>query len=152
MKQKYHVRLSGAERIRVQEEQVRGDTPETIRRRCSVLLLTDENVGKPGTHKEIANRVGVSEALVETLCKQYVTQGVDYCLRRQKHDVPPRARITSGEKEARIIAMACGEPPQGYSRWTVRLLRDKVVELEIMETVSRETIHRILKKRNLSLI
>ncbi len=62
------------------------------------------------------------------------------------------ARITSGEKEARIIALACGEPPEGYCRWTVRLLRDKVVELEIMESVSRETIRRVLKKRNFDLI
>jgi transposase len=152
MERIYHVRLSKEERSRIHEIQAGNDTPKTIRKRCDVLLIADENAGKVGTRKEIATRSGVSETTVWTVMMQYETQGLDYCLRRQKHENPPRRRITSGEKEARIIALACGDPPEGYCRWTVRLLRDKVVELEIMESVSRETIRRVLKKRNFDLI
>ncbi len=146
------MRLSEEERKMIHEVQARKDTPKTIRRRCDVLLMADENAGEVGTQEEIAKRSGVSETTVWTLMTQYDKQGLEYCLRRQKHENPPRARITTGEKEARIIALACGEPPEGYCRWSVRLLRDKVVELEIMESVSRETIRRVLKKRNFDLI
>jgi transposase len=152
MEQIHHVRLSEEERNRIHEIQTRNDTPKTIHKRCNVLLMADENAGEIGTQEEIANRSGVSATTVWKLMKQYDTQGLEYCLRRQKHEIPPRARITSGEIEARLIALACGEPPEGYSRWSLRLLRDKVVELEIMESVSRETIRRVLKKRNFVLI
>jgi transposase len=152
MEQKYRVRLSEEERAKLHEKKVEPNLPKTIRKRCDVLLLADENAGKPGTQEEIAKRSGVSEVTVSRLREQYATGGLEYCLRRQERENPPRARITSGEIEARLIALACGEPPEGYSRWSLRLLRDKVVELEIMESVSRETIRRVLKKRNFVLI
>jgi len=76
---------------------------------------------------------------------------VEYSLRRRIHEKPPRAAIVTGEKEARIVSMACGAAPEGRTRWTVRLLAEKVVELGIMEKVSHETIRATLKKRNLSL-
>ena len=152
MNKKYHVRLSEQERAKVEEVQMQATTPKSIRKRCNVLLLADESVGKPPKQEEIAKRCGVSDVTVFQLVKEYALEGVDHCLRRREHKSPPNPPIVTGEKEARIIALACGTPPAGFSRWTVRLLTEKVIELSIMPAVSRETIRRTLKKRNLSLI
>jgi len=143
--------MSEHERKWVQEVLEAKETPTSIRKRCNVLLQADENVGKPLTQEEISIRCGVCDVTVYKLVKDCDTQGVEYCLRRRIHEKPPRAAIVTGEKEARIVAMACGNAPEGRSRWTVRLLAEKVVELGIMEAVSYETIRATLKKRNLSL-
>jgi transposase len=151
MKQKYHVLLSKDDRAKIEDTNAESSTPKSIRKRCHVLQLADENIGKPPTRDEIAKRCGVSSDTVYTVIRNYVTKGIDFCLRRRIHETPPRAPIVTGEKEARIIALACREPPAGYARWTVRLLLDKVVELGIMESVGRETIRTTLKKHNSSL-
>ena len=151
MNQIYHVRLEPEERRAIQEICDEEGTPKSIRKRCKVLLNADENAGQPPTQKEISIRCGVSETTVGEVCKNFDTQGMDYCLRRRKHATPPNPPIVTGEKEARIVALACGEAPAGRSRWTVRLLTEKVVELGIMDKVSHETIRNTLKKRNLSL-
>jgi len=151
MKRKYEVRMSETERKMVQETLSEKKTPKSIRKRCSVLLLADENVGKPPTQEEISIRCGVCDVTVYILIKECATQGVEHVLRRRVHEKPPRASIVTGEKEARIVTLACGAAPEGRSRWTVRLLAEKVVELGIMEAVSHETIRATLKKRNLSL-
>lgn len=103
------------------------------------------------THEEIAVRCGTSRATVYETVKDYATQGMTHALRRRVHAEPPRKRVIGGETEARIIALACGEPPKGFSRWTVRLLTEKVIELCILPEAKRETVRRTLKKRNLSL-
>jgi transposase len=150
MNKKYRVQLSEAERKEVQETLVAKGIPPSIRKRCSVLLMADESIGKVPTQEEVAQRCGVCGVTVYQLVKGYTTQGLSYCLRRQKHETPPRTPIVTGEKEARIIALACSTPPQGRARWTVRLLRDKVVELQIVDSIGRETIRTTLKKRNYS--
>lgn len=150
--QKYHVELSEAERQAVQEMLRSEDMPKSIRNRCSVLLVADREVGVPPTQKEIAVRCGVSELTVFNLTKQYSTEGIKACLRRRVHASPPNPPLVTGEKEARIIAMACGAPPKGYSRWSVRLLTERVIELQIVESIGRETIRTTLKKHNLNLI
>ena len=152
MNKKYHVRMSEEERARVMEVQTKAATPVSIRKRCNILLMADESVGKPSNQKEIAKRCGVSDVTVFKVVKGYALEGLDYSLRRREHQSPPNPPIVTGEKEARIVTLACGAPPEGFSRWTVRLLRQKVIELSIMPQVSRETIRRTLKKRNLSLI
>ena len=151
MNKLYHVRMSEEERKRVQIVQNEATTPESIRKRCSVLLLADESIGRPPNQEEIAKRSGVSDVTVYKLIKDYEVEGLAYCLRRREHKTPPNPPIVTGEKEARIIALACGKPPEGYARWTVRLLREKIVELEIMDQIGRETVRNTLKKRNLSL-
>lgn len=148
MNKKYRVQLDEEERKRVQERLVADNVPPSVRRRCGVLLMADENKGKVPTQEEIGQRCGVSVITVYNLVKGYATEGLNYCLRRQKHDTPPRAPIVTGEKEARIIALACSTPPQGRAKWTVRLLRDKVVELQIVDSIGRETIRNTLKKHN----
>ena len=148
MKKKYRVNLSEEERKEVQKKQVEKGIPTTVRKRCSVLLMADESSGKAATQKEIGKRCGVSELTVHNTVKTYVLEGLEVCLRRHKQKEPPRKPIVTGEAEARIIALACGEPPEGYAKWTVRLLHRKAVELEIVKSIGRETVRKVLKKRN----
>jgi transposase len=148
---KYHVTLSENVRTEIQNILNETTTPKNIRKRCNVLLMADETAGKVPTQEEIAVRCGVSDVTVYKLVKEYATQGIATCLRRRTHKNPPNPPIVTGEKEARIIALACGEPPEGFARWSIRLLRDKVVELQIVDSIGRETIRTTLKKHNLSL-
>lgn len=152
MNRKYHVQLSEIERKGIQELMTASETPKGIKKRCNVLLQADENAGKSGTQAELSVRCGVSDVMVYTVIKECATQGVDYCLRRRHTTTPPNPPIVTGEKEARIVALACGAAPEGRSRWTLRLLAEKVVELEIMDAVSHATIRTTLKKQNLNLI
>jgi len=151
MQKKYVVELTEEERLLINETIYNQTTPKTIRKRCNVLLLADNSVGKPIIQDEIAARIGISDVCVYQTVKGYCLNGLDYALRRRKHEQPPRKPIVTGEDEARIIALACGEAPAGFSRWTVRLLTKRIVELEIIPSIGRETVRSILKKRNLSL-
>ncbi len=152
MNRKYHVELSETERHEVQKNLNEATTPKSIRKRCNVLLMADEAVGNIPTQEEIALRCGVSDVTVYKLVKGYATEGLASCLKRRTHEKPPNPPVVTGEKEARIIALACSEPPEGYARWSIRLLRDKVVELRIVDSIGRETIRTTLKKHSLSLI
>ena len=152
MNKKYIVTLTEAERLNLFNTVDSADTPKTIRKRCNILLLADTSVGKSIIQDEIASRCGVSDVCVYQTIKGYCINGLDYVLRRREHKNPPRKPIVSGEDEARIIALACGEPPEGFSRWTVRLLTSRIVELQIVPSIGRETVRSTLKKHNLSLI
>ena len=151
MNKKYRVSLKEEERQEVQAVSEGASTPKSIWKRCNVLLLTDETAGTPAKHEEIGRRCSVSPTTVYKVVKDYATHGLDYVLRRREHQQPPRKPIVTGEAEARIVALACGEAPDGHARWSIRLLREKVVELEIVESIGRETIRTTLKKRNCNL-
>jgi len=151
MNKKYTVRLSKEERKQIFGVLDAEDTPKTIRKRCNVLLLSDSSVGKPIIQEEIASRCGVSNVCVYQTIKDYCLNGLPHVLRRREHAKPPRSPIVCGEDEARIIALACGEPPEGFSRWSIRLLTERIVELEIVPSIGRETVRTTLKKHNLSL-
>ncbi|WP_157999709.1 helix-turn-helix domain-containing protein [Paenibacillus elgii] len=116
-----------------------------------MLLLADESQGTIPTQAEIARRAGVSEATVYNTIKDFCIRGIHETLRYRERAEPARPAQVTGEVEARIIALACSEPPQGYARWTARLLTRRVMEMNILESVGRETIRQTLKKRNLSL-
>jgi len=150
MNQKYVVTLSPSQRSEIQQVTNGKSVSKTIRKRGNILLLADDGAGKPMKQAEIALRCGVTSATVYNTIRDYCTNGVEYTLKfkRTKTTNPP---IVTGDTEARIVALACGEPPKGFSRWTVRLLTEKVVELHILERVSRETVRTTLKKHNLSL-
>jgi transposase len=151
MNKKYVVELTEEERLLIVNTVDDKATPKTIRKRCNVLLFADNSVGKPIIQGEIAARIGISDVCVYQTVKDYCLNGLDYALRRRKHEQPPRKPIVTGEDEARIIALACGEPPEGFSRWSVRLLTKRIVELEIVPSIGRETVRSTLKKHNLSL-
>jgi transposase len=151
MKKKYIVNLTVEEKVFVHNVLNNSKTAKTYKKRANILLMADESVGKPATQAEISMRCRVSDVTIYHTLRDFCEHGLAYTLKFNTPENPPRPPIVTGEKEARIIALACGEPPQGFSRWTVRLLTEKVVELSILPAASRETVRRTLKKLNLSL-
>jgi len=151
MNKKYEIRLGPEEQKRINELLHANGTSKGIRNRCLILLLVNENQGAIPKQEEIAKRVGVSDVTVYHTVKDYCTRGLETTLHYRQRPEPGRPSAITGEVEARIIALACSEPPQGYARWTVRLLTRRVIELNILESVGRETIRTTLKKRNLNL-
>ena len=138
----YKVQLSEEEKKRLNEMIRKGKRPAQQLTRAHILLALDE--GKTG--KEIIQRYRCGSSLVTTVAKQYTQEGIDRALTRKIRETPPIPPIVTGEIEARIIALACGEPPEGRSRWTLRLLEEKAVELGIAPKISDTTIGRALKK------
>ena len=151
MKKKYNVVLTNPDRTYAHDILESNKTAIGFRKRASVLIMLDEGVGKPETHEQIAARCNVTPVTVWQTAKDFCEKGIEYTLNYQSPENPPRPAIVTGEREARIVALACGEPPAGYSRWTVRLLTEKAIELSILPATSRETIRRTLKKLNLDL-
>ena len=151
MSKKYIVKLSQVDKEYAHKVLNSEQTATGYKKRANVLLMVDNSVGKPPSQVEISKRCGVSDVTVYHTVRDFCEQGIEYALSFSKPQNPPRPTIVSGEKEARIIALACGEAPDGFSRWTVRLLTEKVVELSILPAASRETVRRTLKKLNLSL-
>ena len=151
MRKKYTIELTNEERTYAHDVLESKRTATGFRKRASVLIMLDEGVGNPEMHSQIAARCNVSKVTVWQTAKSYCENGIEKALSFQTPETPPRPAIVTGEKEARIIALACGASPKGYSRWTVRLLTEKVVELSILQAAGRETVRRTLKKLNLSL-
>ena len=148
---KYRVKLTEEERKALERIIKTGKHSAQKIIRANLLLHLDENHEPIGCQNYVAEKCGVSTALIYSVSRQYVEQGLDSTLERKKRETPPIQPIAMGEVEARIIALSCSEPPAGYSRWTLRLLERKVVELGIVPTISDNTIGRLLKKRRLSL-
>jgi transposase len=100
---------------------------------------------------ETAEALGVTPRTIEHLKKRFVEEGLEAALSRKQPEKPPREVIFGGEFEARLIALACSDPPEGRERWTVRLLAEKALELDLAPSVSHMTIQRVLKKTNFDL-
>lgn len=116
------------------------------------LLLCDASPGSPAwTVASVAEALGVTSRTIEHLKKRFVEEGLEAALERKPRVKPPRDVIFDGAFEARLIALACSDTPEGFQRWTVRLLADKAVELKFASSVLHMTVQRILKKTNLSL-
>ena len=103
------------------------------------------------TVKEIASTVGVSSRTIEHLKKRFVEEGLESALERKVASKPPREIRFDGAFEARLLALACSEAPEGRCRWTVRLLADKAVELNYTDSISKSSVHSVLKKMKFSL-
>jgi DNA-binding MarR family transcriptional regulator len=116
------------------------------------LLLCDAGPAGPAwTVADTAEAMGVTPRTIEHLKKRFVEEGLASALERRQPEEPSREVIFDGAFEARLIALACSESPEGRRRWTVRLLAEKAVELHLAKSVSHMTVQRILKKTNLSL-
>jgi len=112
-----------------------------------VLLKADQAQGGPAwADQRIAEAVEVSVATVERVRQRFVEEGVEAALARKKQAQPSRERKLDGAAEARLIAVACSSPPPGQKRWTMQLLADKLVELEVVDAVSDETVRRAMQK------
>ncbi len=145
MQKKYVVRLTDQER-RVLEEVVKKlkGTSQKVRR-AQMLLKADAD-GPAWTDKQIADAFSCRTKTVENVRQHLVERGFEETLDGKKRAAPPTEKLLDGEQEAKIIATRLGPPPKGYANWTLRLLADKVVELEIVDSVSHETVRRTLKK------
>jgi transposase len=152
MAPRYRVTLTQYERSVLESLTKKGKTHARKFMRARALLLCDAGPGGPAWKvADVAKALGVTSRTIENLKKRFVEDGLDVALDRKEREKPPREVVFDGAFEARLLALACSEPPEGYQRWTVRLLADKVVELNIAPSVSPMTIQRALKKMNLSL-
>jgi len=145
MNKKYIVRLTDEERGRLAALVSKGRAAARKLTHARVLLKADAD-GPAWTDERIAEALDVGRRTVENIRRRLVEEGFEAALNRKKRCRPPREKILDGEREAKLIALACGRPPEGRKRWTLRLLSDKLVELDIVEAISYETVRRTLKK------
>lgn len=148
---KYVVRLSQEEREQLQSMVRTGKVAAAKRLRAQALLKADAGPADSGrTDRAVSEALEVSMTLVHDVRQAYVEQGLAAALER-KPASRPRPRKLDGSQEARLIALACGPAPEGRTRWTLRLLADRLVELEIVDSIGKDAVHGVLKKTNLSL-
>lgn len=142
---KYIVRLSDDERQQLNALVRKGKTAAYRIKHAHLLLKADAD-GENWTDERIAATFGCHRRTVENIRLRLVTQGLDAALERKKRATPPREGIIDGRAEAQLVRIACGKAPDGRAKWTLELLAEKMVELNIVESVSRETVRRTLKK------
>jgi transposase len=143
---KYSVRLSSSEREALEGLVNKGKVAAAKRTRAHILLKADTNAEGPAwTDEHLAEALDVSVATIHRTRQAYVTQGLAVALERQR-PIGRQFRKLDGAQEARLVAVACSPPPEGHARWTLRLLADRLVTLEIVEAIGKETVRRTLKK------
>jgi len=144
---KYIVELSSKERDELQALVKKGKSSTRKIQHAQILLKADEAEGGPGWKDElIAEAFGVNVRTVERLRQRCVEEGVEEALRPRKKSVRVPPRKLDGKGEAYLCKLACSSPPAGRDRWTLRLLSDRLVALEVVETISYETVRTALKK------
>jgi hypothetical protein len=144
---KYVVRLNAEEREQLETLIRKGKSPSRRLLKARILLKADISEGRTGWSDScIVNALDTSTSMVCRERGQLVEEGLGAVLSRKQRATPAVARIFDGEKEAKLIALACSKPPKGRARWTLRLLESKVVELAIVDRASDSTIGRVLKK------
>jgi transposase len=146
MKSRYEVCLNDGEREILTGIVKRGKGPAYRIKHAHILLYADKN-GSEKTDDEIAGLLHCHSQTVFNIRKKFCMNGLPAVLERKQRESPPIPRKLDGEKEARLITIACSHPPEGYVHWTLDLLADKMVELKIVDTISGKTIGRVLKKR-----
>ena len=148
---KYVIDLSDEDRKKLQDIVGKGKSSAKTILRANILLASDLNNKSHMSVAEIADVYHTTPTTVQTVRTSYANNGLEATITRKKRATPPTPPKVTGEVEAHIIALACGDPPDGYSKWTLRLLADKCVELNYADSLSHVTVHRVLKKMNLNL-
>jgi transposase len=148
---KYKVTLTAEEREQLQGLITTGKAAAKKLTHARILLKADAAEGGPAwDDQRIADATEVSTDTVARVRQRFVEHGLEAALTRKKQDRPSRERKLDGRAEARLIALACSAPPDGRQEWTMKLLAGRLVELEVVDTVSDETVRRLLKKTNSS--
>ena len=148
---KYIIKLSDEERATLRKTVCNKKTCKTVLKRCQILLELDEEQGTGLTHAQLAHSYAVCPATITNIVQSYVKNGIRDIIR---YNISPNSSAVlqkvDRRAEARIIQIACGPVPEGHSRWTLQLLKEKCrIELDV--PVGKETIRRVLKKMNLDL-
>ena len=144
---KYIVTLTGDERKALSELTSKGKHRSQKILNALILLACDEGdfQKKRSTNKEIAKVLNISMKKIDRVKKRFVEDGLDITLNGKKGS-RIYAKKADGDFEAHLVALSCSDPPEGFARWSLRLLADKVVELDYIDNISHETIRRVLKK------
>lgn len=147
MNKKYIVRLSEEERNILKEvvKKLKGSSQKV--RRAQILLKADAD-GPNWIDQKIAEAFSCGISSIESIRKRLVTQGFEAVLNGKTRETPPRKKLLDSKQEAKVIAMRLGSPPKGFGSWSLRLLANALVELEIVDSISHETVRQTLKKRN----
>jgi transposase len=152
MKKVFIVRLTEAERAELDALVRKGKASALTIARARILLKVDQgDDGEARTDAQVAEALSIAAKTVFNVRRRWVEDGMEAALRRKKQDCPSRARKLDGVAEAKLVATCCGPAPQGRARWTLRMLADKLVELEVVSSISHETVRSTLKKMQLSL-
>jgi transposase len=147
MRKLYVVRLQEEERAELQALVRKGKAAAYKLTHARVLLKADQGTSRQRvTDKAVAAAVEVGPATVARIRQRFVEEGVEAALRRKPQARPSRQRRLDGQAEATLVATACSKPPAGRERWTLRLLGDRLVALDIVESISHETVRQTLKK------
>lgn len=145
MNKKYIVRLTDGERA-ICEDTIKDQKGKSEKLRRATILLKADADGPAWQDHKISEAVGCSTRTVENVRQAFVLEGFEAALVRKKRATPPTPKLLDGVAEAKLIAMRLGKPPAGYGHWSLRLLADQLVELEIVDSISHETVRTTLKK------
>ena len=148
---KYIIELTDKDRKTLKDIVAKGTSPAKSILRANILLASDKNNKKHMTVAEIAEAYRTTPTTVQNVRTSYANNGLEATINRKKRVTPPVPPKVTGDVEAHIIALACSDPPEGYRKWTLRLLAEKCVELNYAESLSHVTVSRVLKKTNLNL-
>lgn len=145
MNKKYIVRLKQEERELLEGLISKGKEAARKIKHANVLLKVDAD-NKNWTDEKVANAFSIHVNTVQEIRQHFVEEGIESALNRKKQCRLSRKPLIDGEKEAHLIALRCSNPPEGYRRWSLHLLADKLVELKIFKSISHETVRQALKK------
>ena len=145
MNKKYIVRLNDEERQQLIDLTSTGRAAAYKIKHANILLQVDANGPNQADH-DVTKTFHCHVNTVRNVRQRFVEQGLEAALARKPQEQPSRQQVLDGSQEARLIALRCSEPPEGHSQWTLRLLADQLVALDIVETISHETVRQALKK------
>lgn len=148
MSQHVHVLLNATQRHHLENLIHRGNAPARVQTRARILLLADRSQGQSHTHKQIAQSLLCGSITVGNICRRYVHEGLESALSEKPR--PGKAPKITGDIEARLVMLACSDPPDGQARWTLKLLADKLVSLELVDSISQVALYKRLKKTRLN--
>ncbi len=147
LNKRYVVQLELEERTRLERMVSVGKRAAAMLTHARVLLQADQSAaGRGWTDARIAAGLGLATRTVENIRRRFVEQGLQAALGRKKQCRPSRERLLDGAQEAKLTALCCSKAPNGRRRWTLQLLADRLVELNIVDSISYETVRRTLKK------
>ena len=145
--EKYIVELTSAEQKELAQLVSKGKAAARKITHARILLQANESQDGPAwTDEQISEAFGIHTNTIHGIRRRFVEHGLQAALERKKQDRPSRKRVVDGDVEAHLIALRCGDPPEGRNQWTLRLLADKLVELEIVPSICHETVRKTLKK------